>query len=112
MSRSGPGERGKAPDSPSAVRSAGTPVIYGIRHAHIGLASGGVAAEALVVEPTGEAQEVRARIGTTEISVVIRDAELLSPGQQIGLGIDPAKVLVFDKASGKGSTGEFCAASV
>lgn len=80
---------------------AGTPVVYGIRPQHIGLAAGGVAAEALVVEPTGEAQEVRARIGGTEISVVIRDAELLSPGQKIGLGIDPAKVLVFDKASGE-----------
>ena len=79
----------------------GTPVVYGIRPQHIGLAAGGVAAEALVVEPTGEAQEVRARIGGTEISVVIRDAELLSPGQKIGLGIDPAKVLLFDKASGE-----------
>ena len=80
---------------------AGTPVVYGIRPQHIGLNAGGVAAEALVVEPTGEAQEVRARIGGTEISVVIRDAELLSPGQKIGLGIDPAKVLLFDKASGE-----------
>lgn len=80
---------------------AGTPVVYGIRPQHIGLNTGGVAAEALVVEPTGEAQEVRARIGGTEISVVIRDAELLSPGQKIGLGIDPSKVLVFDKASGE-----------
>jgi multiple sugar transport system ATP-binding protein len=80
---------------------AGTPVVYGIRPQHIGLSAGGVEAEALVVEPTGEAQEVRARIGATEISVVIRDAELLSPGQKIGLGIDPAKVLLFDKASGE-----------
>lgn len=44
---------------------------------------------------------MRARIGATEISLVIRDAELLSPGQQIGLGIDPAKVLLFDKAGGE-----------
>ncbi len=79
----------------------GTAIVYGIRPQHMSLAAGGVPAETLVVEPTGEAQEVRARIGGTEISVVIRDAALLTPGQAIALGIDSAQVLLFDKASGE-----------
>jgi multiple sugar transport system ATP-binding protein len=81
--------------------AAGTALVYGIRPQHMVLAEDGVRAEALVVEPTGEAQEVRARIGETELSVVIRDADLLSPGQSMALGIDPDKVLLFDKASGE-----------
>jgi multiple sugar transport system ATP-binding protein len=80
---------------------AGSAIVYGIRPQHMTLAAGGVPAEAVVVEPTGEAQEVRARVGGTEVSVVIRDAALLSPGQAIALGVDPAQVLLFDKASGE-----------
>jgi len=79
----------------------GTPVVYGIRPQHVSLGEGGVAAQALVVEPTGEAQEVRAKIDDTELSVVIRDAPLLSPGAAIALQIDASKVLLFDKASGQ-----------
>jgi len=79
----------------------GTGIVYGIRPQHITLGEGGVAGQAEVVEPTGEAQEVRARIGATELSAVIRDADLLMPGQALRLVIDPAKVLLFDKASGE-----------
>ena len=81
--------------------AAGTPLVYGVRPQHMTLAPTGVAAEAIVVEPTGEAQEVRARIGAVELSVVIRDADLLSPGQAMALGIDADKVLLFDKSSGE-----------
>jgi multiple sugar transport system ATP-binding protein len=80
---------------------AGTPVVYGIRPQHMVLDPAGVPAETRVVEPTGEAQEVRAQVGDVELSVVIRDAELLAPGQSIGLAIDVAQVLLFDKASGE-----------
>ena len=104
----GPGKASVAlPDGtelpiPKAVTlEAGTPLIYGIRPQHMSLAPAGVAAEAIVVEPTGEAQEVRARIGAVELSVVIRDAELLSPGQAMTLGIEEDKVLLFDKSSGE-----------
>ncbi|UYO00520.1 MAG: sn-glycerol-3-phosphate ABC transporter ATP-binding protein UgpC [Devosia sp.] len=80
---------------------AGTPLVYGIRPQHMVLDPAGVPAATLVVEPTGEAQEVRAQVGDVELSVVIRDAELLAPGQSIGLAIDVAQVLLFDKASGE-----------
>lgn len=80
---------------------AGTTIVYGVRPQHMVLAEGGIPAETIVVEPTGEAQEIRVRIAGLELSAVIRDAELLAPGQAIGLGIDPAKVVLFDKASGE-----------
>ncbi|GLQ54814.1 ABC transporter ATP-binding protein [Devosia nitrariae] len=81
-------------------RAPGSEIVYGIRPQHIGLAETGVPAEIVVVEPTGEAQEVLARIGIQDISVVVRDHAPLHPGETIRLAIDPARVLIFDKASG------------
>jgi multiple sugar transport system ATP-binding protein len=78
----------------------GTEIVYGVRPQHIVLADTGVRASVVVVEPTGEAQEVLARIGDEDISIVVRDHPLLSPDQQIHLHIDPSRVLVFDKATG------------
>ncbi|MBD8066124.1 sn-glycerol-3-phosphate ABC transporter ATP-binding protein UgpC [Devosia sp. PTR5] len=80
---------------------AGTEIVYGIRPQYISLGQGSITARADVVEPTGEAQEVRASIGGTEVSAVIRDAELLSPGQALTLVVDADKVLLFDKQSGE-----------
>ncbi|MFD1252515.1 sn-glycerol-3-phosphate import ATP-binding protein UgpC [Devosia equisanguinis] len=79
---------------------AGTEIVYGVRPQHITLGTEGVPAEVLVVEPTGDAQEVLARIGGEDISIVVRDHALLSAGQTVQLVIDPARIFVFDKASG------------
>jgi len=78
----------------------GTEIVYGVRPQHIGLGAGGVPAEVLVVEPTGDAQEVLAKVGDEDISVVVRDHKLLSPGETIHLVIDPDKLFVFDKTTG------------
>ncbi|NGP17510.1 TOBE domain-containing protein [Devosia aurantiaca] len=80
--------------------AAGTEIVYGVRPQHITLGSEGVPAEVVVVEPTGDAQEVLARVGGEDISIVVRDHALLSPGEQINLVIDPQKLFVFDKATG------------
>ena len=80
--------------------ASGTEIVYGVRPQHITLGAEGVSAEVLVVEPTGDAQEVLARIGEEDISVVVRDHPLLSPGETIHLVIDPDKLFVFDKATG------------
>jgi multiple sugar transport system ATP-binding protein len=80
--------------------ASGTDIVYGVRPQHITLGATGVPAEVLVVEPTGDAQEVLARIGEEDISVVVRDHALLSPGETIHLVIDPDKLFVFDKATG------------
>lgn len=79
---------------------AGTEIVYGVRPQHITLGPSGVKATVVVVEPTGDAQEVLARIGDTDISIVVRDHALLSPGQVVNLVIEPAKAFVFDKATG------------
>ncbi|WP_316359302.1 sn-glycerol-3-phosphate ABC transporter ATP-binding protein UgpC [Devosia sp.] len=79
---------------------AGTEIVYGVRPQHITLGEVGVPARVLVVEPTGDAQEVLARIGEEDISVVVRDHAPLRPDETIHLVIDPAKLFVFDKATG------------
>ena len=77
-----------------------TRICYGVRPQHITIGTEGVPAKVVVVEPTGEAQEVLARIGDEDISLVIRDHALLEPNQTIFLHIDPTRIMVFDKASG------------
>jgi multiple sugar transport system ATP-binding protein len=54
----------------------------------------------VIVEPTGDAQEVLARVGEEDISVVVRDHALLSPGDKVNLVIDPQRLFIFDKATG------------
>jgi multiple sugar transport system ATP-binding protein len=78
----------------------GTRIVYGVRPQHITLGATGVPASVVIVEPTGDAQEVLARVGDEDISVVVRDHALLSPGDKVNLVIDPAKVFIFDKATG------------
>ena len=77
----------------------GRAVTYGIRPQLIGL-GGEHEAVLEVVEPTGDAQEVRARLGGETVSVVVRDAPPLKVGERVGLRIDAARALVF------GETGE------
>ena len=79
---------------------AGTDIVYGVRPQHITLGETGVPAKVLVVEPTGDAQEVLARVGEEDISVVVRDHALLSPDEMVKLVIDPERLFIFDKATG------------
>ena len=78
----------------------GTQIVYGVRPQQITLGVEGVPAKVVIVEPTGDAQEVLARVGEEDISIVVRDHKLLSPGEAVNLVIDPAKLFIFDKASG------------
>ena len=78
----------------------GTEIVYGVRPQHILLGASGAEATVVVVEPTGEAQEVLARLGDEDISIVVRDHKLLSPGETIHLVIDPARLFIFSKATG------------
>ncbi|MBU1303916.1 MAG: sn-glycerol-3-phosphate ABC transporter ATP-binding protein UgpC [Alphaproteobacteria bacterium] len=78
----------------------GTAIVYGVRPQHITLGTSGVPATVLVVEPTGDAQEVLARVGDEDISIVVRDHALLNPDDTVNLVIDPERLFIFDKASG------------
>jgi multiple sugar transport system ATP-binding protein len=79
----------------------GRPVIYGMRPEHLTIAEDGVAAEVIVVEPTGSEIQIFARLGATEIVVVLRDRQRLKPGDKIRLKPDPKLVHLFDEASGQ-----------
>ncbi|WDR02198.1 sn-glycerol-3-phosphate ABC transporter ATP-binding protein UgpC [Devosia algicola] len=78
----------------------GTEIVYGVRPQHITLGAVGVPATVLVVEPTGDAQEVLARVGNEDISVVVRDHALLKPDDTVHLVIDPDRLFIFDKSTG------------
>ena len=82
----------------------GQAVAYGIRPGDLQLADAGAAdavqAEIVVVEPTGAETELLIQAGEAQLILVTHGRPDVSPGQKIGLAIDPAKVHVFDEASG------------
>ena len=87
---------------PPAVRSkiaTGTEVICGFRPHHLSLSDGGVAAEVLLVEPTGEGQEMQVRIGTQDVTIVTNDEPDVKVSQTVNLSFDASKVLLFEKTS-------------
>lgn len=75
-------------------------IVYGIRPQHIYLDGNGFAAEVVLVEPTGDAQEVRMRLGTTDVTMVLHEATPMRTGAQVTVGFDTAKVLLFDNETG------------
>jgi len=82
----------------------GQAVAYGIRPGDLGLASAGadgaVPAEIVVVEPTGAETELLVQAGDDQLILVTHGRPNVSPGDKIGLTIDPAKVHVFDQGTG------------
>jgi multiple sugar transport system ATP-binding protein len=76
-------------------------VTLGIRPQHLTLGEGGIIARAEVVEPTGKAQESRARLGGVDLRAVLRDAAPVRPGDLLPLRYDPARALVFDAAGAR-----------
>jgi multiple sugar transport system ATP-binding protein len=83
------------------ARSDGRPVVYGMRPEHLVIAEDGVAADVVIVEPTGSEIQVFARLGTTEVVAVLRERHPLKPGDKIRLKPDPKLVHLFDEASGQ-----------
>ena len=86
----------------SASASDGQPVVYGVRPEDLALRDGteSVAAEVVVVEPTGAATELLVRAGSTQLVVVIHGRTSVRPGEAIGLAVDAAAVHLFDPVSG------------
>ncbi|MFZ5541106.1 MAG: TOBE domain-containing protein, partial [Pseudomonadota bacterium] len=82
--------------------SEGHPVLYGIRPEHLAVGGGeGLAAEVVVVEPTGADTQIYCRCNGQEITATIRDRTNVRPGDRIVLVPDRARAHVFDAASGK-----------
>src|SRR5882724_5217180 len=81
--------------------SDGHPVTYGVRPEHLELASDGIEAEVVVVEPTGSETQVFAKIGTQDIIAVFRDRHEVSPGEKIHLLPRASAAHLFDKDTGQ-----------
>ena len=79
----------------------GTAVTYGIRPQHFALAETGLKAEVVLVEPTGDSQDLVVRIGQTELTVVLHNQAILSPGDTITIAPEADKALLFDTKTGK-----------
>jgi multiple sugar transport system ATP-binding protein len=81
--------------------SAGRPVVLGIRPEHIHVAPGGIAAEVIVVEPTGSETQVVVKSGGQELICLFRDRITAQPGETILIAPDPALTHLFDGETGK-----------
>ena len=86
----------------------GQQVVFGTRPEHLELASGseGVAAEVVVVEPTGADTQIYTRIAGVEVTTVFRDRSNCRPGEVIRLKANTARAHLFDAASGIRLTGK------
>jgi len=87
-----------APGAPDDGRE----VVYGIRPEHLSLAepSQGLAADVVVVEPTGADTQVVCRVGGQDVIAVLRDRVSCRAGDRVGLKPDAARAHLFDASSG------------
>jgi multiple sugar transport system ATP-binding protein len=81
--------------------SDGRPASYGFRPEHLRLASDGVPAEVVVIEPTGSETQVMLKLGGADIVAVFRDRVAAKPGEIIKIAPDTASVHLFDGESGQ-----------
>jgi multiple sugar transport system ATP-binding protein len=79
----------------------GKPVTWGGRPQHMGVGDGGLPARAEVVEPTGEAQEITARLGGVEIRAVLRGLPPVRVGDTLLLLPDRDRAMAFGPDGGR-----------
>jgi multiple sugar transport system ATP-binding protein len=79
----------------------GREVVLGIRPEHLEVATDGLDAEVVVIEPTGSETQLVARVGGQEITAVFRERHAFAPGQRIRLRPQADRVLIFDSSSGQ-----------
>ena len=84
---------------------AGEAVVLGFRPEHLSLATPGstsqLKAEVVVVEPTGTETLLHVTAAGHTFLALFRERLDVTPGDHIMLSIDPSKVHLFDKATGK-----------
>ncbi len=78
----------------------GSKITYGVRPEHLTLADSGQAASVVVVEPTGAEIHLVLRAGGQEMTVVVRERQKFTPGQQVFLRPQDGMVHLFDTATG------------
>jgi multiple sugar transport system ATP-binding protein len=85
---------------PSRGGQEGQKVKYGIRPEHLDIASSGVAAEVVVVEPMGAETELVVKVGEATLNVMSRGRSNAGPGERIFLAPKAEHAHLFDAASG------------
>ena len=85
----------------------GQKVAYGIRPEHLSpsLNGAGIPTKVAIVEPTGPEIHIYADLGGEEVCAVTRDRLTFTPGADIRLEPDLARVHLFDLESGKSLNG-------
>jgi multiple sugar transport system ATP-binding protein len=86
------------------VRNVGEIVTYGVRPEHLRFSADrrdGIAAEVVVVEPTGAETQIIARAGGQEISAVFNERHNFRPGQRLALLPQLDKVHLFNSVTGR-----------
>jgi multiple sugar transport system ATP-binding protein len=77
----------------------GRDVLVGIRPEHLAVSSnGGLAAEVVVVEPTGADTQIFCTVGGVDVTAVVRERHAFRPGEQVRL--QPQLTYLFDPSSG------------
>ncbi|MFC3321327.1 ABC transporter ATP-binding protein [Mesorhizobium cantuariense] len=79
----------------------GRHVVYGVRPEHIALDPDGLAAEIVVVEPTGPETQVTLRIGVAECVAIFRERIMAGPGDTIFVKPDSKLCHLFDAETGE-----------
>ena len=89
------------PLPPGTRATEGQTVHYGIRPSDLELAPQGIAAQVVVVEPTGAETELLLQVGGQQLVVVVHGRTNARPDDTVHLALDAAKAHVFDGASEK-----------
>lgn len=79
---------------------AGRSVTYAIRPQHITIGKTGIEARVMVVEPTGEEQNLTLSLAGHEITVVATDGTAYTVGETVLISIPSDKVLLFEPKTG------------
>jgi len=79
--------------------SEGQQVYFGIRPNDLSLASSGIPAKVVVVEPTGAETELLLQIGEQSVTLVMHGRTSVHPDDMVYLQFDPNKAHIFDLSS-------------
>jgi multiple sugar transport system ATP-binding protein len=93
------GDRLPLPEAASLDR--GARLIYGIRPEHLTIGQGPVAAEVVLVEPTGAEIQVTTKFGADQLVATVRERLDLRTGDQIVIAPDLSKLHLFDAKTEK-----------
>ena len=89
------------PLPPGVQPAEGGTVHYGVRPGDLVLASEGIEARVVVVEPTGAETELLLDVAGTQLVVVMHGRTAAKPEDRVYLRVAPAAVHVFDGQSGQ-----------